>query len=333
MSTTRPQGHDDPGAPRSLAAAVHTAARAFGIDPAHLEFVRGVANAVYAAGTGASTRFLRLTHNSDHTAAHVAAELEWLRFLRDEGLPVVQPLPAADGSWVVLPGSEWTAALFARVRGEPISLTDFGAPEFELMGRFLGGLHRVSAGFTPAEPGRVRPQWHEWEPFDGVLASWPEDDGVVAAAWRAVHARVSRVAATPQGFGLIHADLHRGNVFRHAGGIDVFDFDDSCYFHLAADVANAVYYALWPMRYDPEPEREHYAQRFLDALLRGYALEHSPEHLRLSLVPDLIEYRDLTVDAFSHRRFADRPDGETQRRWQHVRARLAAGAPYVGLRS
>ena len=41
----------------------------------------------------------------------------------------------------------------------------------------------------------------------------------------------------PNEYGLIHADLHRGNFFYHEEKMTVLDFDDSCYHWYLYDVA------------------------------------------------------------------------------------------------
>jgi Ser/Thr protein kinase RdoA (MazF antagonist) len=196
------------------------------------------------------------------------------------------------------------------------------------MGAFLGRLHRVSARFVPSDPARARPHWRALDNVDRVVGSWPASDATLADAFRGVVDRISAHEVRPEGYGLIHADLHRGNIFLHEEGIDVFDFDDSCYAFLVADLANAVYYSLFDRRYEPETERRRRAREFLDALLRGYRSQHAIDDADLALIPDLLEYRELAVDAFSHRRVQS-PDPETRKRWQHVRNRVARGAPYV----
>lgn len=303
-------------------------ARRFGVEPDGLAFVRDVANVVYASSDG--TRFLRFTHRDTHTESHVRAELEWLSFLVDEGLPVCHPIPADEGASILRVDETYTAACFERVPGIEVSLEEYREPILELTGRFLGRLHAASARFEPRDPECKRPEWDELEGLEPVLASWAPDDRIVIDAWREVFARVDAEEIHRERFGLIHGDVHRGNIFLHEGGIQVFDFDDSCTFFLAADVANSLYYSLWHRRFDPEPERRRMARGFLEALLRGYRSERAFEAEDVALIPDLLEFRELTVDAFSHRRRPDPPD-DIRERYRHVRDRLARGAPYVEL--
>ncbi len=314
------------------ASTLQRAAEAFGLDPAALEFVRDVANVVYRHDTGqdGDTCFLRLTRRDDRAAHDVQAEISWLRFLVDAGLPVCRPLPSRDGAHTVSVGDEITAACFARVRGEPCTLEGFGDAVFRQMGGFMGTLHRVSADYSPPAGEALRLHWHELDPPERVLASWGDEDAPLARRFSEVVRGLRGRRVPPEGYGLIHGDVHRGNIFLHETGIDVYDFDDCCRGPLAMDVAHALYYSLWDRRYEPEAERTAFARRFLERLLEGYREEHPFGDDGLALLPDLLEFRELAVDAFTHRRHAS-PDAEVRRRWVHVRDRLARGAPYVAL--
>ena len=313
---------------RVAAETLHAAANAFGLAADALVFVRDVANLVYAAGEPARV-FLRLTHETDRTAPDVAAELAWLDFLTEHDLPACRPIVARDGTLCARPGEGFTAAAFAALPGRPCTDADFAAPLFREMGRFLGRLHRVSADYVPAAGAPDRLEWYELDSPERVLASWSPEDERLRARFREAFGRVRNAELPESRTGLVHGDLHRDNLLLHAGGIQVYDFDDCCRAPLAMDLAHALYYALWNDRYRPEEERSARAHAFLEALLAGYREEHSLPDTDIALFPDLLEVRELAVDAFSHRR--ERDDLDSLRRFAHVRARLAGDAPYVAV--
>jgi Ser/Thr protein kinase RdoA (MazF antagonist) len=314
---------------------LHRAAWSFGLEPESLEFVRDVANVVYAAkpvrSSASEARFLRLTHRMDRSPPDVRAEIAWLRFLVEEELPVCRPLPAGDGSFSASADDDFTAVAFARVRGRPCELARFEGPVFERMGRFLGRLHRVTqTRYIPSEVEPQRLHWHALDDPARVLGSWAADDARLAARFEEVCDGLRGQPIAADRYGLIHGDINRGNLFLHAEGIDVLDFDDCCRAPLVMDIANALFYSLWDRRYAPEPERRSFASGFLAHLLRGYREERPCHASDLALVPAMLEFRELAVDAFSHRRHQN-PDAETRRRWAHVRDRIRRGAPYVEL--
>jgi Ser/Thr protein kinase RdoA (MazF antagonist) len=311
---------------------VRSAARAFGLDAGSLSFVRDVANVVFVSGSEPKTRFLRLTHRLDRPLRDVQAELAWLRFLVDEDLPVCRPLPSNEGALVVQTGPDYAAACFTRVRGEPIEREAFTEPVFEQMGRFLGRLHEVSSRFAPAPADPVRRHWYELDSKELVLGSWDPSDELVATRFVETFDRLRAAPVADGRYGLIHGDVHRGNIFAHPGGIDVFDFDDCCRAPLVMDIAHALYYSLWFQRDRPLAERSAFAQRFLAGLLRGYRSECPFDDAELAPIMDMLDYRELAVDAFSHRR-RRLPGEDLESRWALVRARFARGEPYVELHS
>ena len=50
---------------------------------------------------------------------------------------------------------------------------------------------------------------------------------------------LARLGQDPAGYGLIHADLHLGNVLDHYGQARPIDFDDAAWGHYAVDLAIA----------------------------------------------------------------------------------------------
>ena len=56
-----------------------------------------VTNFVYEFKSQKERRILRLTHNSHHTEDEIVAELDWVNFLIQQGVPASQPLLSKNG--------------------------------------------------------------------------------------------------------------------------------------------------------------------------------------------------------------------------------------------
>jgi Ser/Thr protein kinase RdoA (MazF antagonist) len=124
-----------------------------------------------------------------------------------------------------------------------------------------------------------------------------------------VRAQIGAWPTPPAAYGLIHGDVHAGNFHLHQGVVHLFDFDDCCYHWFAADIANAIYYAVWHQaRYEaPGADPAGFAVRFTRALLDGYStVAAPPSDLGRRLAP-LIDYRDLLVYAYLRRRYGETP--------------------------
>ena len=56
-----------------------------------------VSNFVYEFPSQDERRILRLTHSSHHTEDEIVVELDWLKFLIQDGVPASQPLLSQNG--------------------------------------------------------------------------------------------------------------------------------------------------------------------------------------------------------------------------------------------
>jgi len=105
----------------------------YGINPETAKLIRGNANLIYDCGD----KILRLTH--------IASELDWLSFLKEKDLPVVEILPSLKKELIVqIENNEnyFSCVCFNKIQGERISEEDWNTSHFEKLGRITGLLHR-----------------------------------------------------------------------------------------------------------------------------------------------------------------------------------------------
>ena len=175
-------------------------------------------------------------------------ELEWLRFLRSEGLPVAHPIPARDGQVLgalEMPGEEVRyCALFSFAEGEQKeALTDDEARE---LGATIARVHAASGRFACIHSRyHLNLEYLTEQPLQQIDQFLRERgrEGVDAYLPRIaeLEAPIRRLPTSPDAYGLIHGDLHLGNIqFTSAGSPTLFDFDHSGYGWRAYDLATCV---------------------------------------------------------------------------------------------
>jgi Ser/Thr protein kinase RdoA (MazF antagonist) len=151
----------------------------------------------------------------------------------------------------------------------------------EAVGRFTGALHRVATALQAA--GRVRTE-RQAAPLD--LAAWAEGTWPGMERLSTTHRTLLRDAAArlldaieafdhgPECWGLVHGDLHQWNLLFARGAAGAIDFTDCGMGHRAMDLAATLQYLRYPLASNHD-HRRHYPALH-DALLRGYAAEHTP---------------------------------------------------------
>ena len=164
-------------------------------------------------------------------ARMVNSEIVWLKSLHRARFPSPQPLKTVSGGYVVSLG-EINATLLAWQDGELLTRDDETEDTAAQMGTMIGFLHwQASRWRLPA--GFIRPTW-DMAYFESALAtlqSAVSDGRVLPADWEILQTAVRNLRGLVNSrrwgrkqFGLIHADLHRGNFLVHQGRVSLIDF-------------------------------------------------------------------------------------------------------------
>ncbi|MEO6457283.1 MAG: phosphotransferase [Chloroflexia bacterium] len=222
---------------------------AYDLLPVRLTLLAHLFNTTFRVDTATGQRYiLRINRAGTPTVQSVGAELAWLTALRhDTLLEVPEPVPTRDGPLLTV----------ATAPGVP-------QPHICVLFRWLPG-RLLRHGLTPRHLARVGEltahlQNHasRWGPPPGFIrgrVDWPIDAArwlpdpfapevvtyvhalvannltraeaeQVTAVLEQVRAAEQTLGQGPDAFGLIHADLHYGNLLFARGAVRAIDFDD-----------------------------------------------------------------------------------------------------------
>ncbi len=212
-------------------------------------------------------RVLRLTHATRRSIGMIEAELHFMEHLAANGVPVVVPVRAKDGSLVAeLDTESGDSVLVACTTNAPGSFrprTDWSKNDIVSYGAVLGAMHAAAGGYEPQGPTR-RPTWDE--PIFNMGITPENTEANEFALFMRIKAKAQ--ASTAGGADLlIHQDAHSGNLnVTESGQITLFDFDDCGYGTAVHDIAIVLFYRLMSFATNIQAE----ARRFLDLFLKGY---------------------------------------------------------------
>ena len=245
------------------------------------------------------TYVLRITPpNADLDYTSMRACLEWMDYLARHGASIPRPVASIEGNLIerlVYAGEIYLAVAFEKIRGvlaeeHPIEAWDPGLI-FEL-GKAVEQMHSLARSHAP-EPQYIRPEW------DTIVNCFhhPAADGTPAHILQKKNQVMETIKALPkepEHYGLVHSDLHFGNIFAEpeCGKITLFDFDDCCYGWYVMDLSMILFDAL--VLYQGT-DREAFAARFFRLFLDGYCHTKPLAPFWLDQVPTFLTLLELNL--------------------------------------
>lgn len=189
-----------------------------------IEFIQLSDTLTYKIETSTAQRYLLRIHSDRWSKKEINSELALLQVLnKADGLNVPEGVASVDGSYVLEIQTEEgfqrpNVTMMRWVEGEHMSgeLTDSCVYN---MGIMMGKLHEAAACFVPP-PDFVRPIWgadsfsNELAKLERYYTRFLSDE-----AWMAYQAAAGKIISelalmhkNDHNYGLIHADLHTGNI-------------------------------------------------------------------------------------------------------------------------
>ncbi|HJQ57559.1 MAG TPA: phosphotransferase [Vineibacter sp.] len=242
---------DRKAAARIFTAPARQALAAFPIDPDVLELVSVGENATFRVTDrrDGGAYVLRLHRPWYHTHDRLLAERVWVRALAEAGIAVPVAVPARDGAeytTVTIPeiGEQRFAGLVRWTEGQLLSqvlarTTDPQVVEghFQQLGAVAAAIHNQSSAWRPPD-GFSRHALDRdglmgdapfWGPFWEHATLSATERRLLLAARDRIRGVLDRLGHDPSTWGLIHADMHPGNVLVAGGRLTVIDFDDAAF--------------------------------------------------------------------------------------------------------
>jgi len=204
---------------------------------------------------------------------------------------------------------------------------------YQNWGRLLGQMHRLSKAYQPLSPKVRRPDWFEIHADKlGIDEMVPAEFLVVRDRIHDLINEIRGVSRDDQSYGLIHGDFNDGNftVNYDNGDITVFDFDDSCYFWYAYELAAAWEGGIGRTMFAGLKARKAFMDHYMENVFEGYAKENVITDECLEQIPLFIKL--IHVEEFLHyvQYIHNTDDFEVQHHLNYLIACIEQDLPYMG---
>lgn len=310
-------------------AAGGVAAPAFGLDVGDLSLLSHSENVVLAVTDTAGERFaMRLHRPGYNTRAEMESEVQWVQSLGDFGVPVPAAVPLADGGGHYTPvdvgGISHQVGVVRWVDGEPLGgpLTA-GGPEMVGHYRRIGELAaqiRAHANAWQIPDGFARRRWDAdalvgeaplWSRFWEVDLLTDAQRSLFSAARDRLVDVLGAIPLDGDHFGLIHSDLHLGNVMAAPdGSLTIIDFDDAGFGYFVHELTVALHPMLGEDLFDD----------CLASMIEGYRSVHPLSDAEIALIEDFLAMRSLMIVGW----LADRPEVPVYEQFDEVAGDIEA---------
>ena len=245
----------------------------FAVEPESLAPLVHAENTTFKVVSAGETYCVRIHRTDYQNFESIQSELEWLSALRREtDLQVPNPVRTPSGDLVVVEEADGVpearnVVLFRWMEGEPV-WNSYGPDQARTIGTLMARLH--IHGREWSKPTGFRRHRLDEHGIYAPKTDWPlaEPHRFLTEERREFVNRIaeeSRSAMRALGtgsdvYGLMHADLHQGNVLVDGDAYKIIDFDDCGTGHYVYDIAAAIAFRV---------ENEDFTA-VRDALYEGY---------------------------------------------------------------
>lgn len=195
----------------------------YDVDWRSIHFIQLSEHVTFRIESSDGEKFLLRIHPESKTREETLSELEWLATLKHKGIVVSEAVLNRRGVFVTdaatSDGQLYYATLLKWIEGEHLDKRALTVESIRKMGALMAQLHEASSDFCPHK-GFTRPSWgresfqRDWEHLQMHYRHFISDEAfnLYTTAADKVENHLEMLEPTESNYGMIHADLHNGNV-------------------------------------------------------------------------------------------------------------------------
>jgi Ser/Thr protein kinase RdoA (MazF antagonist) len=269
----------------------------YGLDKDAVESIETNTDVVYEFHRGDQLFILKLVHSSQSTYDQVCGEIDWVRYLADNGLSVSRPVPSTTGAHtrrIDATNGHFTVVAYEKARGVLVRYEDneYNSSLYQQCGRFVGRMHALAKEYEPRYPEWRRPLWQELMTKEHFRL----DPGDINDKKQCLIEHLQTLPRSRDSFGLTHGDFHAYNFLVYEGDLTVFDFAECNYCWYAYELASILYHVL-DLPYEG-PNYDRFGQFFTDHFMQAYKEENQLDSAWAEQMNTFLRLREILIYAY-----------------------------------
>jgi Ser/Thr protein kinase RdoA (MazF antagonist) len=272
----------------------------YGVAFKDIKRLGGFENFIYEYKKDGEEYVIRYVHSYHRSFELVFAELEFIDYLSKNGANVstvvhtiedelLFKIPAQDGYY-------FTVCAFTKAKGTYVKKEDITDQFIEQFGQAVGRLHRLTKSYSP---NHKRNHFYQDDYIDMGRRNLKEKDHFVIDRAIEITEKIKNYEQNIDTYGLIHTDLHFGNMYYDGSDLTFFDFDDASYKHFISDIAIIIFYSFG-MGSLSDREIEDKTIQFLLPFMKGYERENKLDRTWFEKLNDFFMLRQVILYMVIH---------------------------------
>ncbi|MCM3781570.1 phosphotransferase [Neobacillus mesonae] len=269
------------------------------LDHSDYKLIGGYNNNVFEVGSNKTTFIVKILEDCVVSEQISLAESEWLNYLLSRGVTVARPMHKQGKDFIQRINNDYYFVCYEKINGIHIHQTNnevWRAPLFENWGEAMGHIHTASKAY---KANHAFPSWNE----NKILLQFESAQlpPYLVEKWLKHIEVLKKLPVSSDNFGLIHGDLHHGNLLIRGDSLSVIDFGDSEYHWYAYDIAIVIYHTSQAIL---KSERNNFVRHFYEEFMKGYVRGNSDTNF-LQDINYFIQFRHLYSFTY-HSIYADK---------------------------
>jgi Ser/Thr protein kinase RdoA (MazF antagonist) len=247
----------------------------YGVAFEKIKRLGGFENHIYEYEKDGREYVIRYVHSHHRSYELVFAELEFIEYLSKNGANVSTVIHTIDDELLFkVPANDgyyFTVCVFTKAKGTYVKSEDITDEFIVQFGQAVGMLHRLTKLYNP---NFKRQHFYQDDYIEMGRRNLKEKDQFVIDRAIEITEKIKNYEQSIDDYGLIHTDLHFGNMYYDGSALTFFDFDDASYKHFISDIAIILFYKFG-MGTLSDRAIEDKSIRFLSLFVRGYEKENT----------------------------------------------------------
>lgn len=274
---------------------IKKAGQLYDVEFSAIKKVGGFENFIYEFNKNGIDYILRLVHSKHRSYNQVLAEMEFIDFLASKNARVSEVVYSTNDNIIekveIDNNYYFSISAFIKAPGEPVKREEVTEDFLEMFGSEVGRLHKLTKAFNPTHK---RIDWYEEDYVAIGRSVLPESDNALIDVGIKIKEKIMNFEKDDDSYGLIHTDLHFGNMFYNNGTLTFFDFDDASYKHYISDIAIVFFYMFAFSDLTTEERSEKMSQAIVP-FMKGYKKHNYLDRKWFRRINDFFRLRTIII--------------------------------------